>query len=123
MMAMLRRFMLFLLTSGNGWSMISPENRDPLFRIALKTWSWRALQAPKKEARPKGPGAPYSLQRNIVSKRLKARLGTAFLLVTGVVAGHLDLLHRGRQPGGGKQRCRGQSLRNWAPATLDQEVL
>jgi hypothetical protein len=22
--------------SGNGWSMISPENRDPLFRITLK---------------------------------------------------------------------------------------
>jgi len=25
--------------SGNGWSTISPENRDPLFRITLKTWN------------------------------------------------------------------------------------
>src|SRR5882762_3275299 len=39
MMAMLRRFMLLLLKSDNGWSTISPENRDPLFRITLKTWN------------------------------------------------------------------------------------
>jgi hypothetical protein len=45
--------MLLLLKSDNGWSVISPENRDPLFRIALKTWNSRALKAPKKEARPK----------------------------------------------------------------------
>jgi hypothetical protein len=45
--------MLLLLKSDNGWSAISPENRDPLFRIALKTWNSRALKAPKKEARPK----------------------------------------------------------------------
>jgi hypothetical protein len=25
--------------SANGWSTISPENRDPLFRITLKTWN------------------------------------------------------------------------------------
>src|SRR5450755_1887572 len=25
--------------SGNGWSTISPENRDPLFRITLKAWN------------------------------------------------------------------------------------
>jgi hypothetical protein len=50
--------------SDNGWSAISPENRDPLFRIALKE-IWRA-PAPKKEARPKGPGTPCSLRRNIV---------------------------------------------------------
>jgi hypothetical protein len=25
--------------SDNGWSAISPENRDPLFRITLKTWN------------------------------------------------------------------------------------
>jgi hypothetical protein len=28
--------MLLLLKPDNGWSAISPENRDPLFRIALK---------------------------------------------------------------------------------------
>jgi hypothetical protein len=28
----------------------------------------RARIAPKKEARPKGPGKPYSLRRNIVRK-------------------------------------------------------
>jgi hypothetical protein len=25
--------------SDNGWSAISRENRDPLFRITLKTWN------------------------------------------------------------------------------------
>jgi hypothetical protein len=48
--------MVLLLDQTNGWSAISPENRDPLFRITLKTWSLRTPQAPKKEARPKGPG-------------------------------------------------------------------
>jgi hypothetical protein len=45
--------MLLLLMSDNGWSAISPENRDPLFRIALKTLKFEGAQAPKKEARPK----------------------------------------------------------------------
>jgi hypothetical protein len=45
--------MLLLLKSDNGWSAISPENRDPLFRIALKTLKFEGAQAPKKEARPK----------------------------------------------------------------------
>jgi hypothetical protein len=39
--------MLLLLKSDNGWSAISPENRDPLFRIALKTWNLRARGAQK----------------------------------------------------------------------------
>jgi hypothetical protein len=39
--------MLFLLKSDNGWSAISPENRDPLFRIALKAWNLRAHGAQK----------------------------------------------------------------------------
>jgi len=39
--------MLLLLRSDNGWSAISPENRDPLFRIALKTWNLRASGAQK----------------------------------------------------------------------------
>src|SRR4051812_7828774 len=47
MMAMLRRFMLLLLRPDNGWSAISPENRDPLFRIALKAWNLRASGAQK----------------------------------------------------------------------------
>jgi hypothetical protein len=45
--------MLLLLKPDNGWSAISPENRDPLFRIALKTLKFEGAQAPKKEARPK----------------------------------------------------------------------
>jgi hypothetical protein len=45
--------MLLLLRQDNGWSAISPENRDPLFRIALKTLKFEGAQAPKKEARPK----------------------------------------------------------------------
>jgi hypothetical protein len=39
--------MALLLRSDNGWSAISPENRDPLFRIALKTWNLRARGAQK----------------------------------------------------------------------------
>jgi hypothetical protein len=39
--------MALLLQSDNGWSVISPENRDPLFRIALKTWNLRAHGAQK----------------------------------------------------------------------------
>jgi hypothetical protein len=41
--------MLLLLKSDNSWSAISPENRDPLFRIALKTWNSRALKRPKRK--------------------------------------------------------------------------
>jgi hypothetical protein len=33
--------------SDNGWSVISPENRDPLFRITLKAWNSRARGAQK----------------------------------------------------------------------------
>ncbi|MGO8913060.1 MAG: hypothetical protein ACLQDM_27565, partial [Bradyrhizobium sp.] len=48
-------------------SAISPENRDPLFRITLENLGvLKWAQAPKKDARPKGPGTPYSLRRNIV---------------------------------------------------------
>jgi hypothetical protein len=39
--------MALLLRSDNGWSVISPENRDPLFRIALKAWNSRARGAQK----------------------------------------------------------------------------
>jgi hypothetical protein len=48
--------MVLLLRSDNGWSAISPENRDPLFRIALKTWNSLRQLVPKKEARPKRTG-------------------------------------------------------------------
>src|SRR3981189_3547348 len=47
-------------------SMIFAENRFPLFRIMPE-----GRLAPKKEARPKGPGKPYSLRRNIVRNRGK----------------------------------------------------
>jgi hypothetical protein len=61
----------------HGWSAISPENRDPLFRIALKTLEFEGAQAPKKEARPKGPGTTYSLRRNIVRNCRKTMVYSA----------------------------------------------
>jgi hypothetical protein len=39
--------MALLLMSDNGWSVISPENRNPLFRITLKAWNSRARGAQK----------------------------------------------------------------------------
>jgi hypothetical protein len=39
--------MILLLRPDNGWSAISPENRDPFFRIALKAWNSRARGAQK----------------------------------------------------------------------------
>jgi hypothetical protein len=44
--------------SGNGWSTISPENRDPLFRITLKNLEFEGRMTPKKEARPKDRANP-----------------------------------------------------------------
>jgi len=39
----------------------------PYFRVTLKKLNFRrARMAPKKEARPRGPGTPYALRRNIV---------------------------------------------------------
>jgi hypothetical protein len=38
----------------------------------------RGALGPKKEARPKGPGAPYALRRNIVRKRQKTMVCLAF---------------------------------------------
>jgi hypothetical protein len=37
-----------------------------------------ALSPPKKEARPKGPGTPYALRRNIFRKRQKTMVCLAF---------------------------------------------
>jgi hypothetical protein len=70
--------MLLLLKPDNGWSAISPENRDPFFRIALKTWSSKGAQAPKKEARPKRPGitllaAPQYIQKSPKNNGFKGR--------------------------------------------------
>jgi hypothetical protein len=42
--------------SDNGWSAISPENRDPLFRITLKTWNSKGRLAPKKGSPAKKTG-------------------------------------------------------------------
>ncbi len=53
-------------------STISPENRGSTFPDhAQKNWSSTGRSPPKKEARPKGPGIPYSLRRNIVRNRRK----------------------------------------------------
>jgi hypothetical protein len=53
-------------------SVIFSENRFALFRITL--WA----RGPKKEARPKGPGTPYALRRNIARKRQKTMVCLAF---------------------------------------------
>jgi hypothetical protein len=49
---------------------ISPENRDPVSGPRSKT-DFAGRMAPKKEARPIGPGTPYALRRNIFRKRQK----------------------------------------------------
>src|SRR5258708_36439427 len=124
MMATLRSFIALLLARTMVGSAISTENRDPLFRIALKTWSSSApfpkfanpcgstyanfgnkgalatliflvplidlkfliracgtrcrnfksaalvgAHRAQKGSPAKGPGTPYSLQRNIVRNR------------------------------------------------------
>jgi hypothetical protein len=38
----------------------------------------RGRFSPKKEARPKGPGTPYALRRNIFRKRQKTMVCLAF---------------------------------------------
>jgi hypothetical protein len=63
--------MLLLLRPDNGWSAISPENRDPLFRIALKNLEIRGRFSAQKGSPAKGPGTPYSLRRNIFRNRQK----------------------------------------------------
>jgi hypothetical protein len=63
--------MVLLLGSDNGWSAISPENRDPLFRIALKTWSLKKALGAKKEARPKGPGITLLVAAQYIQKSPK----------------------------------------------------
>jgi hypothetical protein len=53
---------------------VCPEGKPvSTFRIML-----RGRFSPKKEARPKGPGAPYALRRNIFRKRQKTRVCWAF---------------------------------------------
>jgi hypothetical protein len=44
--------------SDNGWSAISPENRDPLFRIALKTWIFEGHICPKRKPGQKDRANP-----------------------------------------------------------------
>jgi hypothetical protein len=61
------RIVLENLKFSFGLSMILSENRFPVFRIMLWT------SGSKKEARPKRPGTPYSLRRNIVRKLQKQR--------------------------------------------------
>jgi hypothetical protein len=42
--------------SDNGWSAISPENRDPLFRITLKNWSSAGAHGAQKGSPAKRTG-------------------------------------------------------------------
>jgi hypothetical protein len=44
----------------------------PTFPDRAQNLEFKGRVAPKKEARPKGPGTPYSLRRNIFRKRQKS---------------------------------------------------
>src|SRR6202790_4503203 len=55
-MATLRSFMLALSASDNGGSVISPENRDPLFRITLKTLEFQERWSAQKGSPAKRTG-------------------------------------------------------------------
>jgi hypothetical protein len=53
----------------------------PTFPDRAQTWDANGAMAqtcPKKEARPKGPGTPYALRRNIFRKRQKTMVRLAF---------------------------------------------
>jgi hypothetical protein len=64
--------MVFLLHQTLVGGAISPENRDPLFRITLeKPWSLKGAETPKKEARPKGPGITLLVALQYSQKSLK----------------------------------------------------
>jgi hypothetical protein len=62
--------MLFLLKSDNGWSAISPENRDPLFRITLKTWNSKGAGA-QKGSPAKRPGITLLVAAQYIQKSPK----------------------------------------------------
>jgi hypothetical protein len=58
--------LLSMIAGQTRTAFVPRENRYPLFRIML-----RGRFSPKKEARPKRPGTPYALRRNIFRKRQK----------------------------------------------------
>jgi hypothetical protein len=69
----LHLFCLSMISGQTRTAFVPRENRYPLFRIMLQ-----GRFSPKKEARPKGPGTPYALRRNIFRKRQKTMVGLAF---------------------------------------------
>jgi hypothetical protein len=52
------KFHVVSSASDNGWSAISPENRDPLFRITLKTWNSKGASRPKRKPGQKDRAHP-----------------------------------------------------------------
>jgi hypothetical protein len=71
MMAMLRRFMTLLLRSDQWLERDLTGKPGPTFPDRAQNLEFKGAQAPKKEARPKGPGTPYALRCNIVRNRRK----------------------------------------------------
>jgi len=61
-----------VLLVGQSWkARFRRKTGTRFFRIALKNLEFERRGAPKKEARPRGPGTPYALQRNIVRNHQK----------------------------------------------------
>src|ERR1019366_4202913 len=50
------KFHVVSFASDNGWSAISRENRDPLFRITLKTWNSKGRSCAQKGSPAKRTG-------------------------------------------------------------------
>src|ERR1700710_1473571 len=71
MMAMLRRFMALLLARTMAGARSRRKTGTHFSGSRSKPGILKAPVAPKNEARPKGPGVPCSLRRNIVRNRRK----------------------------------------------------
>src|SRR6266849_2142548 len=96
MMATLRSFIALLLV-GQCWEARSRRKTGTRFSGShSKTRNSKGRLAPKKEARPKGPGTPYSLRRNIVRNRPKTmgclRFGQLILAANRPASAALGLL-------------------------------
>src|SRR3954453_12757557 len=85
MMATLRSFMLFLLDRTMAGARSRRKTGTHFSGSRSKTWNSKGRMTPKKEARPKGPGIPYSLRRNIVRNHQKT---TAKVVASGKIHRH-----------------------------------
>src|SRR4051812_40406875 len=104
MMATLRRFMALLLVVQGGCA-ISPENRDPLFRIALHNLELAGALSPQKGSPAKRTGHTLRVAAQYIQKTPKNNgLFGAWLVDFGRSAG-LNCPFRGRdRPRAGLRR-------------------